>query len=232
MTGVEDPTAWERLWPLLVTAALSLLVLAVVQLVVIPRLEVRKRREQRWESDVLVLGEFLTFDYQRALDDYVRALRYGAIIAELGQGALRQDHERDAWSRYHEMRRAAVDPYGRACSRLDWLADRVVALDRLHPRLWRVWTGCVQANYALNDVDPRYRVDQQSLATPDEIDAAADEGRKQLKAVVEHLKFLSAHKPPAPPSWLRGRVRNRWRNLKKARAERGRTSRRLADGDA
>lgn len=221
MIGVEDLTAWERLWPLLVTAALSLLVLAVVQLVVIPRLEVRKRREQRSESDVIILGEFLTFDYQQALDDYVHALRYGAMLAELDPGALRREHERDAWSNYHEMRRAAVDPYGRACSRLDWLAERVAAPDRLHPRLWRVWTGCVQTNFALNGVDPRYRVDQDTLATPDEIDAAVQNGRQHLKAVVEHIKLLSDRKPPAPPSWLRRKVRDRWRSIKKTRAERG-----------
>lgn len=229
--GTEDPTAWERLWPLLVTAALSLLVLAVVQLAVVPRLEVRKRREQRWEGDLMLLGEFLTFDYQQALDDYVSALRYGAMLAEVGPGELRPDHERDAWSRYHEMRRAAVDPYGRACSRLDWLAERVSALDRLHPRLWSVWTGCVQVNFALNSVDPRFRVDQDTLATPDEIDAAAQKGRQHLKAVVDDIKFLADRKPPTQASWLRRRARDRWRTLNKTRSQRGRAKTSPKDGN-
>ena len=229
MTGTEDLTAWARLWPLLVTAGLSLLVLAVVQLVVVPRLEVRKRREQRWEGDVILLGEFLTFDYQRAFDDYVRALRYGAMLAELGPGELPPEHERDAWIKYHEMRRIAVDPYGRACSRLDWLADRVAAPDRPHPRLWSVWAGCVQINFALDSVDPRLRVDQDTLATTGEIDAAAQNGRKHLKDVVDHIKFLADRTPPAPPSWLRRRARDRWRSLKKTRAQRGRAKTSLKD---
>jgi hypothetical protein len=41
-------------------AALSLAVQAVIQLYVVPRPEVRKRREDRWERDVRELSELIT----------------------------------------------------------------------------------------------------------------------------------------------------------------------------
>lgn len=220
MGGMNDPTAWERLWPLLVTAGLSLIVLAVVQLVIVPRLELRKRREQRWETDLLALGEFLTFEYQQALDEYVKALQLGAMLSEIGPGGLRQDHERDAWVGYHDMRRAAVDPYGRACSRLDWLAERVASLDRAHPRLWRLWTACVQANLALDSVDPRYRMDADSLASSEAVGDAAREARRHVKLAVEQVKYLAGQQPPSPPSRPRQFLRNAWRRFRNRRKNR------------
>jgi hypothetical protein len=45
---------------LLVGAGLALISQTRVQLSVVPRVEARKRREDRWERDVLLLGELLT----------------------------------------------------------------------------------------------------------------------------------------------------------------------------
>lgn len=45
---------------LVIGAGLAMLAQAVVQLRVVPRVEARKRREDRWERDVLALGELLT----------------------------------------------------------------------------------------------------------------------------------------------------------------------------
>lgn len=47
---------------LLVGAVLAVAAQSFLQLVVVPRVEARKRREDRWERDVLALGELLAYE--------------------------------------------------------------------------------------------------------------------------------------------------------------------------
>jgi hypothetical protein len=63
-TEPDSPSFWDRLWPVFLGAVFaflfSLTIALLVQLVIVPRVEARKRREERWERDVLTLGELLT----------------------------------------------------------------------------------------------------------------------------------------------------------------------------
>jgi hypothetical protein len=56
----SGPDWLTLLVPYLVGAATALAVQLVVQLYIVPRVETRKRREDRWERNVLELGELLT----------------------------------------------------------------------------------------------------------------------------------------------------------------------------
>src|SRR4051794_22733874 len=67
----------DNLWPYLLTAGLTLgatlTVHLVIQFYAVPRVDTRKRQEDRWERDLLALGELLTFDYRKAADAYFHA---------------------------------------------------------------------------------------------------------------------------------------------------------------
>jgi hypothetical protein len=64
----SDP--WGTLWPLLLTALLTLAVTLWVQLYIVPRVETRKRRDDRLERDLLALGELLTFEQPAAANAF------------------------------------------------------------------------------------------------------------------------------------------------------------------
>ena len=55
--------------PYLAGAATALAVQAAIQLYVVPRVETRKRREDRFERNVLELGELLTSEVSRQATD-------------------------------------------------------------------------------------------------------------------------------------------------------------------
>lgn len=62
-------TFYDRLSLLAVGAILTLVAQFLIQRFIVPRVESRKRREDRWERDVLALGELLTVELpEKSLD--------------------------------------------------------------------------------------------------------------------------------------------------------------------
>lgn len=108
---------------------------AFLQLYVIPRADARRRREDRWERDVLALGELLTHE----MPDAVSSLRYQTWWL----GTLKTDDFPDAVpERLAEARRsaaaelrAATDVVARLDLRVDWLTERIGDLAPTHPLL-------------------------------------------------------------------------------------------------
>ena len=111
----------------LVGAATALAVQLVVQFYVVPKVETRKRREDRWERNVLDLGDLLTTQLGR--------LAYDACVEQGKFRDLRQleneprvDQHTPAQSRERQARAAqhATWAFGDLLhTRIDWLIDRI-----------------------------------------------------------------------------------------------------------
>jgi len=111
----------------LVGAATALVVQLVIQLYVVPRVETRKRREDRWERDVRELGELLTTSVgSRAQEAYVEQ----SILRTLKRGDPEFDSAKVAkgmTGRTRSTLEAMTAFSDLAQTRVDWLADRVIA---------------------------------------------------------------------------------------------------------
>lgn len=82
---------------LLIGAGLAMIAQSIIQLRVVPRVEARKRREDRWERDVLALGELLTAELPDRANEAKSAQQLFQFVA-----ATARQHDMDA-----DERRAA-----------------------------------------------------------------------------------------------------------------------------
>jgi hypothetical protein len=111
----------------LIGAATALAVQLVIQLYVVPRVETRKRREDRWERNVIELGDLLTTELRkRAFDAQVeqgkfRDLRQLESEPGLDQRKIAQSREDQAWTA-QQATSAFADLLR---TRVDWLIGRI-----------------------------------------------------------------------------------------------------------
>jgi hypothetical protein len=75
-------TTWDRLWPVLLAASLAFAAAMLVQLVIVPRVEQHKRREDRWEVDVRDLGEHLSFAVTETSSGHISAIGLHEMVRE------------------------------------------------------------------------------------------------------------------------------------------------------
>lgn len=209
-------SGWDRLWPLLVTAALSLVVVLVVQIYVVPHVESRKRRDDRWENDLLRLGETLTFEVNDAASEYLSALYHLAILTRTAA-----DPDRDP-ERLHEARRQAEtrlrdarERYRKTVGRADWLADRVAAAGSGEPEIRRLTLAVAGLSvHDLSDADPTFHGDDFEL-TEEAVVAVWDMQREVSRNAINQVKVLASGRAPRRRTplghlWLRLR---RWTRL-------------------
>ena len=121
--------SWDRLWPLLATAGLSLLVFAVSSWFITPRLESRKRLEDRWERDVLALGQFLAFDFTKASDNVFTKTWFRLTLMDPEMVEIEPDRRDQLVTEDEGALREAIRDARAAGTQLRWLIDRVVFLD-------------------------------------------------------------------------------------------------------
>jgi hypothetical protein len=123
----------DRLLLLLLGAAFALLAQLFVQYVVVPRVEARKRREDRWEQNVLALGELLTTEVSTHTEEarhkswLMQALHRDLATATDVNPARRDEVLREVL----EEARSSLNSYkavGRG-PRAKWLVDRIVSLN-------------------------------------------------------------------------------------------------------
>jgi hypothetical protein len=209
--AAQDTGAWPRFWPVLVTAAITLLATVWVQLYVIPRVETRKRRDDRWERDVLALGELLTFEQPAAASALAHALDWKAVLSnqldDLHEGALATLREKN-----EQEIRDCQDEYGRMDARVDWLIDQVQSIDRRADRLKPFTRAAMsyRASYIRLIVFSHMPVEDDEF-TEEQITAAAGKERTAVRAMVSALKSLLGHPPPT--TRLRKRLTKRWLRL-------------------
>lgn len=108
----------------LLTAGLTLL----VQLYIVPRVETRKRRDDRWERNVLELGELLTTQVRRLAQEARRAQSMVRFLYRDLEGVVGVDQEqleRERRESGPKARQATEDFHDLVNTRLDWLEDRI-----------------------------------------------------------------------------------------------------------
>lgn len=195
VTGT-DSGWWDRTWPLVVAALLSLAVFYCVQLYFVPQVEARKRREDRWERDVLDFGQLLTFDVPKAFSAIREELAWERALHEAGDGSaevvkLRADHRL--------AQRVALDDYRDLTLRMSWLSDRILSIDP-NSDLMRQFS-VAEVTLVLKGIDnlaTPLRAQGESPPTEEKLlatDAASREALEQLVAVV---KVLAGTSPPRP----------------------------------
>ena len=193
----DGQEAWSRLWPLLVTAGLTLVVLGCIQFYVVPRVEARKRREDRWEQDVLALGELLTFEFPNALSDLRKELWGEAALDGLAQAAdVNQSRLEELKRVGRESQNAALDAHRGLDARIEWLTDRIVSIDPGSPRLLQFkWRQLRLGLGELEHLAARYRLVDRPVPTEEEINAADSKDREVLKLLTTEVSTLAAARP-------------------------------------
>jgi hypothetical protein len=198
---VATTTWWDRLWPLLVTAVLTLLIFWFVQLVLVPRVEVRKRREERWEQDVLELGHLLTFEASETTDRLRQELWWQSVI-EYETGDFSATHREQLKREHDGLLREAIDSYRGTFGKAKWIAERVASIDRRSTDLLQLEVDVLGLRVnGLDNLAPMYRPDE-PVATEDEVDAAAKAAREEVASVVKLVKQFASSPPPRPRSTL------------------------------
>lgn len=203
---------------LTVGAVLAMAAQAVVQLRIVPRVEARKRREDRWEKDVLALGELLTAELPDRAND-ARSAQYvlQGVSADLDARGVEPAHRREVERELREEANRCVKSYkALARTRVQWLVNRIVGIAPqhvevekfivLHTRFYMVSTMCTHYARPERDFDEerfeRYWKDEGKL-------------RKELTAAVEEL---IGNPPPRNPSKVQ-RVRRRLAERRKIRRD-------------
>ncbi|GAA4726308.1 hypothetical protein GCM10023350_06300 [Nocardioides endophyticus] len=204
---------WSTLWPFIVTALLTLGVASTVQLYVVPRVEARKRREDRWERDVRALGELLTFEQSAAAQALSTTLWKGAFVNRPALG-WQADKVAEAKSDVAKELREAQADYRRVGAQVEWLSDRVEGLgenlDGLTP------FKAARRGYQLQQIELTALIHEVwngngGIAAPPTIERVDSITSNELVAVRELVSTLSAladgQAPrPAVPGRLRGRI--------------------------
>lgn len=220
--SVESSNAgpWTgQIWPLVATAALSLAVFWIIQTVAVPRVEVRKRKEDRWERHALELGRLLAFDFAAASSALERELRWRVALAERLAESASTPHL-ETQQAHRAAFATALREYRDIHQQIDWLLDRVMSIDPHSTRMRRLSVqemGLIV--YGLDNL--AYRED--SELNSELLDEASDKHREVVNEFLAAVKALLDGDPPRQPSWLgdhvvrvRARVTRAVRRLRKS----------------
>lgn len=185
-------------------AALTLAVQLVIQFCVVPKVETRKRREDRWERDVRELGELLTTQLAERADaanveqsafHFVLQLESAADADQDKVSHLKHEHSlkaRHATAAFNDL----------AHTRVPWLVGRVISIDPESAEIVKFGTVARHHRIRAISVDDWSGVYVHSDPTFDE---AWDQERDARRALVEQVTALLDL--PHPP---RASLRRRW----------------------
>jgi hypothetical protein len=220
-TGTVQPVG--LLLTFLTGAAITLAVQLVVQLWVVPKVESRKRREDRWERNVLELGEILTTEVSRRAEGARIAQSTFRFLHQLPNDTPGVDRAKLERQRQEQNRKAYLSTeefQDIVNTRVDWLVDRICSFE---PHILVL----SQLNFAFRG----YWVHAMGPSVPERdnrVDSAFEDDwnqeRDARKALLEQVKRL-ANLPHPPRTPLRRRLMNfrqrAWRWLKGPLAQTG-----------
>ncbi len=199
----------KDLLPYLVGAASTFVVQLLIQVYVVPLVETRKRRLERWEKDVLDLGELMSGvisdSARRARDEQTSFRLAQDFVANASLGkAMAGDDAKKRLTAAHQATRAFND---QVRSRAEWMMDRIIA--------YRLSDQVIE--FAQLALDYRVHV---TRPAPDEWRELAGEDfdawwAKELKLrakVITDLMFLSIDRSPLHISWRARLDQSRYRN--------------------
>jgi hypothetical protein len=190
---------------LLLGAAATLATTTFIQLWVVPRVESGKRREDRWERDVITLSEFLAFEYADAQSAVTGAMYERALLADFKPTdhtdparlqARRAEAQREA--------REAFDALARAQARAQIMLDRVTYLDRDRVRATKVEMALRIAGFTF---DQHSLYDDSPPPTLDEAFEISRQASADLKPVTSYLKECVRNGRAARKITLKRRLR-------------------------
>jgi hypothetical protein len=194
----------STLLTLLTGAACTLLATAFVQLRIVPQVETRKRREERWERDIRALGELLAFEFADQAGQMFTAIWLEVSISsrrdDLSASELAELREQQA-DRMHEARQA----FARACDQVVWLMDQISAPGRRFPALADLdaaMSEFMMAQVAIHRVSGR-----QSQLFFEEAKQATSRMERSTRRMQETVRKLSWRKPPPLPGPTRRAAR-------------------------
>lgn len=192
----------EEVFPVIVGAIVALAGSVFVQLWLIPRVDTRKRREQRWEEDVLALGQLLTFEHPSLVNGW-RAGLHGLGRVAQAAGELDGDEWSAAHLQQHEKLRSAHQVFQALRVRIDWLSDRVMSLAPRSPALQDF--GELSRRYSVQyaqliRLEWEPEVDGRGAPTREEVNAAGEALDEVTHEIVTALKALLAGAPPRDPA--------------------------------
>ena len=196
---VSSAPNWRTLLvTFLVGAATTLVVQLVIQFYAVPRVETRKRREDRWERDVRELGDLLTTELgRRAYDAHVEQGKFRdlrQLETESGPDQRKIAQEREQQARAAEQVTQAFEDL--LSTRIKWLTGRI---EKINPKAREIKKFHEAAAHyrqltIIVQVRPRPEDDDRTDATFDEAWVKERAARTALMKQVELLADL-----PHPP---------------------------------
>ena len=201
---------WDALGPVLVGSGATLVATTFVQLWVVPRVETRKRRDDRWERDVRDLGELLAFDYPKARGGIQHVLAIHAIATEAVAGGGVDPASVSAFmEKERESLAEQAETFTQVCERIDWLAEQVLRRDysgkALDP-LRSARMGLFIARARANMVRPRSWEVGDASVSHDQVTEIMDRLQDAHKALVKAVSDLSMNPPPPAPNRFLGKI--------------------------
>jgi hypothetical protein len=182
----------------------------MIQLYIVPRVEARKRREDRWERDVRELGELLTTLVSRRADEAYRAQSSVRFFKEL-EGVSGIDEEKLAQAQREEgpkAQQATEAFHDLVNTRVDWLVDGILSPDNPRAKIIdefdlaarRYWLGAMISHWPAHD--PR---------TESNFEAEWKQEREARRALIKKVKQL--RRLPHPPRASRRQSTRDWNDL-------------------
>lgn len=187
---------------------------ALIQLRVVPHVEARKRREDRWERDLLALGELLTAE----MPDRASAARSAQWVL---QGVSSDPDKRgvEAESR-KEVERELSEEAGRcvksyqalARTRIEWLVNRIVGIAPQHAEIEKlIW---LHTRFHMASIVCTLYSRPDSKFDEERFERYWSDERKLREQLTESVEALLRNRPPRNPSRL-WRVRRRLADRRK-----------------
>jgi hypothetical protein len=184
---------------------LTLAVQVVIQLYVVPRVETRKRREDRWERNVLEFGDLLT----TSLGDRAGEARSAQWLFRLTRQETSKLSESDQAKiaqhlseRGRDARQASTVFVGVMRARVDWLADRIEAFGPAADEIIKFRHAWMTYQLRALRVSGWYEDEDQ---TDTAIEDGWDKESKARTELISQVKLL-ADLPHPPRASLRRRV--------------------------
>lgn len=180
--------------PYVVGAASTLITALIVQLVVqfwvVPRVETRKRREDRWERDVRALADLVAMRLPEVANDTWAAQALLLDARRDRDGAYTEEQFR------HLAREAgkAVNVYGGlVASEIDVQIDRVLSINRKVPELAKLEK--LYKAYQMQSILVR-ALPEDGNRSLEELDNKWDKERDARKALTAQVKLLANMRHP------------------------------------
>jgi hypothetical protein len=182
----------EVLAPFLIGAALTLAVQIVLQFFITPRVDTRRRHEERFERNVLDLGELLTSELEgRAHQALLEQSLYRAIRQKAESGELQTTRGMDEQAR--KAQQLTWDFMGFVRVRIYWLAERIMAFTPTADEIIKFQIAAMRYLTNARGVAGWSKDDERTEA---EFEAAWQAEREARSKLTEQVKLLASMQHP------------------------------------